>query len=202
MQGFKQDKEPSLKSRVKQLEQLLENSNMAVRILQMSVQQMMQSFEAMNSDVGSTMNIANDLQYRTLAMIELNKFDTESLNKIAEEFKLNDFNKASDAEDVERGYTVIEGRPATKDDIVILTSTTENKEDQGIFRSKIKLGACGVPDLIEAIEGKNIGDKVSITINNAAHEVELLAIREEPNEVEPTELEKTLQEAEALNKAE
>jgi len=197
MDGFRQTKEPSLKSKVKELEAALENSSMAVRILQMSVQQMMQSFQGMDRDVGNTMGIANDLQYKTQAMIKMSEFDLEKLETIADELKLVDYTKASDSEDETKGYLVITDRVVADEDIVIITSTTADDDAQGIFRSKFKLSTCGSPELIESLGGATIGTKTDIEINGATHSVELLGIREETLQPEATELEKVLEEVEA-----
>jgi hypothetical protein len=66
-----------------------------------------------------------------------------------------------------------------KTSTVILTSTTAG-EDAGIFRSRIELASCGVPALIEGLEGKSVGTKVKCKLNDVEHTVELLGVRNPP----------------------
>lgn len=52
--------------------------------------------------------------------------------------------------------------------------------ENSIFRSRLKLSECGVPDLIQGLMGKTIGTKVAVKLNGIDHVVELLAIRKPP----------------------
>lgn len=177
MKGFRQQPQDSRKERLRSLETELKNMQMAMRISQMMLQQSMQNMQGMKQDLGAAMGLINELQYKILGVQRLTGLDSAQLAAIADELRLKDFNEASDKEDAEQGFTV--GTVVNQDSTVILTSKTEGS-DKGIFRSKIKLSECGVPDLIKAFEGREVGAKALVQLNGAEHEVELLAIRQPP----------------------
>lgn len=175
MKGFRQQTESSRKERLRALEAELKNSQMANRISQMLLQQMMQNMQNMQQDLGKALGLINELQYKILAIQGVSNLDVKALSDAANELRLKDFNEASDREDVNNGFTV--GDVVTEDSTVILTSTTDN-EDQGIFRSRIKLSECGVKDLIDAFMGREVGAKAMVMLNGTYHTVELLGIRQ------------------------
>lgn len=175
MKGFRQQTQGSRKERIREMDAELKNLSMASRISQMMTQQIMQNSKAMHEDLGRAMNIISELQYKILAIQKVSGLDLEKMNEVANQQRLVDFNEASDREDLERGFTV--GDTVNEQSVVILTSTTEEK-DRGIFRSRLKLAECGVPDLIKAFMGREVGAKAIVQLNGLDHEVELLAIRQ------------------------
>lgn len=177
MKGFRQQPADSRKERLRALEAELKNSAMAQRINQMMTQQLMQNTQSMQQDLGRALGLINELQYKILAVQKVANLDSAQLSAIADELRLKDFVEASDKEDAEQNFTV--GTVVDADSTVILTSTTENT-DKGIFRSKLKLSECGVPDLIKAFEGREVGAKAIVSLNGAEHTVELLGIRQPP----------------------
>lgn len=185
MKGFRQQPQASRKERLKELETELKNTQMALRIQQMMVQQLMQSNKSMGEDLGRALNLINELQYKALSIQKVANLDSALLVAEANILRLNDFENASTKEDVEKNYTI--GTTVDDDSIVILTSTTDDPNDSGIFRSKIKLSECGVPDLIEAFKGREVGAKAIVTLNGVEHTVELLGIRQAPKQ-EPAAL--------------
>jgi transcription elongation GreA/GreB family factor len=174
--GFRRPASSSKKEVIRNMQTEMKNMQMAMRINQMMTQQIIQQFKNIGSDIDNVMRVSNDLQYRTLAMLELLGVDTDKLEEVADKLKLKDYNAASDKEDAAKGYTV--GDVVGENSIVIITSEAEG--DAGIFRSKFKLSESGVPAMQQALLGKKVGDKVKVNLNNLDHEVELLAIREEP----------------------
>lgn len=177
MKGFRQQPQDSRKERLRSMEAELKNSSMAARIGQMMTQQMMQNMQNMQRDLGAAMNLINELQYKVLAIQKLTNLDLTALGTIADDLRLKDFNEASDKEDASENFTV--GTVVDADSTVILTSKTE-APDKGIFRSKLKLSECGAPDLYKAFEGREVGAKAIVKLNDLDHEVELLAIRQPP----------------------
>jgi hypothetical protein len=174
--GFRQQPASSKKEVIRNMQTEMKNMQMAMRINQMMTQQIIQQFQNIGSDIDNVMRVSNDLQYRTLAMLELLGVDTDKLEEVADKLKLKDYNAASDKEDAAKGYTV--GDVVGENSVVIITSEAEG--NAGIFRSKFKLSESGVPAMQQALLGKKVGDKVKVNLNNLDHEVELLAIREEP----------------------
>jgi hypothetical protein len=177
MKGFRQQQQGSRKERLKGLEVELKNLSMGSRISQMMTQQILQSNKAVHEDLSRALNLISELQYKILAIQRVAGLDVEAMNKVANDQRLIDFNEASDREDTERSFTV--GDKVNEQSVIILTSTTEEK-DRGIFRSRLKLTECGVPDLINAFMGREVGAKALVSLNGLDHEVELLAIRQPP----------------------
>ena len=177
MKGFRQQPQANRKDEIRAIKEELKQLAMASRINQMMTQQLMQNLRNMQEDLGRALGIVTELQYKLLAVQKVGNFSVEEMNEIANEQRLTDFCEASDREDREGNFTT--GTVVDKDSTVILTSTTEEK-DRGIFRSRIKLSTCGVPDLIQAFTGREVGARAIVKLNGLDHEVELLAIRQPP----------------------
>jgi len=175
--GFRQKPQENRKERLATIEKKLANLEMASRISQMMTQQLMNNMKNMQEDIGRCLGLLNETQYKILAMQELSGLDVTQMNEIANGKRLVDFNEASDKEDAAGGFTV--GEVAEASSTVILTSTTD-EVDRGIFRSRIKLSDCGVPDLVKAFTGAQVGTKTNVTLNGVDHEVTLLGIRNPP----------------------
>jgi len=182
MKGFRQAAQPNRKEKLHTMAKELENLTMASRINQMMTQQLMQNLKNMGEDIGRALNLISELQYKILAIQKVSGLSIEDMNKVANDQRLIDFNEASDKEDTERGFT--EGDIVNEQSVIILTSTTEEK-DRGIFRSRLKLAECGVPDLINAFMGRGVGAKAIVSLNGLDHEVELLAVKQPPPAATP-----------------
>lgn len=182
LNGKRQPKQSSTKQKLKELETQLSNSEMATRISQMMIKQMLDQFQALRRDLDNTMGILNDFQYRTQAMLQLGNFDVGELNVLAEEFKLKDYMSASDAEDEAKGYTLDPNGTIDEKSVVIITSTTNGDEDRGIFRSKFTMQECQTESLREQLLGKQVGDVVTEEINGDTHEITILGLRRQPEE--------------------
>ncbi len=178
--GFKQMPQLSTKDKFRHFETELKNQQMASRISQMMVQQLIQNSKSMGEDVSKLFQLANELQYKFLALQEVLGVDTAALNAVTARLRLKDFEEASAKEDLEKGFTAID--TVEEDSTVILTSTT-GAADQGIFRSRVKLTDTGSPELIQGLMGKAVGTKCTVKLNNVDHEVELLGVRKPAPEV-------------------
>lgn len=177
MKGFRQQPQSSRKERLRATETEMKNLQMAGRISQMMLQQLMQNMQNMSQDLGKALGLVNELQYKILAVQKVANLDVAQLNGIANEMRLKDFNEASDKEDQTGNFTI--GDTVDENSTVILTSKTEDP-DRGIFRSRIHLSQCGVPDLIKAFMGRPAGAKALVNLNGVEHEIELLGIRQPP----------------------
>lgn len=175
--GVKQEPKLNKTEMIQSLDKELKNLQMAGRVTQMMVQQMMQNSQSMSKDLGKAFGIINELQYKILAMQSIGNFDMSAMATKAEELRLNDFIEASDAEDKAGNFTI--GDVVQEDSTVIVTSTSAG-DNSGIFRSRIKLAECGVPALIRDLAGKPVGTKVACQLNGEEHVVELLGIRNPP----------------------
>ncbi len=173
--GMRQKPQGSAKDKFRAVDAELKNSQMAARITQMMVQQLVQNNRNMSEDVSKLFQQFTELQYKFLGLQKHLAIDVEQLGKVTNELRLADFHEASDKEDLKEGFTTID---AVEDDsTVILTSTTGAGQDAGIFRSRVKLTDTGSPELIQALAGKPVGTKASVKLNGVDHEVELLGVR-------------------------
>ena len=185
MKGFKQQPIPSRKEKLREIEAELQNTQMANRISQLMLKQLLQNSQTMQEDLGRALGLINELQYKVLAMQQCSNLDKDALNNAANTLRLSDFTEASTKENAEKGYTP--GTVVDEDSVVVLTSTTD-KPDHGIFRSKLKLVESGVPDLIKGLTGREVGAKVIITLNGMEHTVELLEIWQVPAQASVAEV--------------
>jgi hypothetical protein len=191
--GFRQNKQPSAKDQLASLTKMVENLSQAVRVQQLIFQQFANNFGKLDKDMHNAMGVINDLQYRTLALIETSTVSKDELDSVAERLKLKDYNEASDKEDQEKGYTVSD--TVKEDSIVIITTECEDDPMSSLFRSKFKLSESGNDDLKQKALGLKVGDKVDIVINGRQHKLELLGVREEPPKEEADNQTETPQEA-------
>ena len=187
MRGVKQAPKLNKTETIMSMDKEIKNLQVAGRVSQMMVQQLMQNLQNMSQDLGKAFKIINEMQYKILAMQSVGSFDATALAAKADELRLNDFAEASDSEDKSGNFTV--GEVVQDDSTVIITSTTASGE--GIFRSRIKLADCGVPVLIRDLAGKPVGTKVICQLNGEDHTVELLGIRNPPPAVEVVAAEPT-----------
>ena len=184
IRGKKLEPKPTNSERIREMDVELKNLQVSGRVSQMLIQQMLKNMKTMGDDLGKAYGLISEMQYKLLAMQGVGRFDVDALAKAAEGLRLADFNEASDKADKDGNFTV--GTTVKKESTVILTSKTAG-EDDGIFRSRIELATCGVPALIEGLEGKAVGAVVKCELNKVEHVVELLGIRDpEPSKpVEP-----------------
>lgn len=177
LNGQRQQKGKTSKDRIRELETMVQNTQMATQISQMMLKQVLEQFQGLRADLDNTMGILNDFQYRTQAMMDLGGFDIDKLNDIASNFKLKDYMKASDSEDALKGYELDDNGSVNDNSIVIITSSTNGDEDKGIFRSKFPYSECHTETLKASLLGKKVGDKVTEVINGDTHEIEVVGLR-------------------------
>jgi sporulation protein YlmC with PRC-barrel domain len=175
--GFR---EKSKGERFEALEQQVEQLAQAVRISQMLIQQFMQSNRSMQSDLGRTVGVMNDLQYRLLAYQEVSGVDIEALKAKADELRLKDYNEASDKEDAEKGLIPADTVESVNDYVVISSTTPGEAQDKGIFRSKFRISESGIAELMTGLIGKKVGETLEVKLADLNHVVEVLAIRKDP----------------------
>lgn len=175
--GFRQPAQAPKKEAMQKLQTEVANLQMAGRISQMMVKQLMDSVKNQSSDLNAALNQMYELQYTLNALTKHLNVDSKTLGAIANVQRLADFNEAAQKADGKEELELADvvGEQST---IVITSSAVDdNGADAGIFRSRLKLADSGVPDLIQALIGKSVGDKVDVKLNNINHSVELLAVR-------------------------
>jgi hypothetical protein len=169
--------QPSKKEALKQTQTELQNIQMAARVSQMMIQQLMQNVKSMSEDLGSALNQLYEMQYKYAALQKHLSIDSAALDVIANELRLKDFESAAVKADEKENLEVADIAQADSTVTITSTATDSNGQDRGIFRSRIKLSESGVPDLINNLTGKKVGEKVAVKLNDVDHIVELLAIR-------------------------
>ena len=178
MKGFR---EKPKKDRLEELEKMVSNMQMAMGILQQIAKKLLGEMELRRNDVQNAINLANDLQYRTLAILELGAFDKVKLEQLVEMYKLKDYNDASDKEDAEKN--LVPADVLDDNSTVILTSTTNSDKDAGIFRSKFAVAQCPYEQLKKDLVGKKVGDKLDADLSGIIHHIEIIGIRQQKQEV-------------------
>lgn len=175
--GFRVPPTPSKNEQMRNIDTELKNLQMAGRVSQMMIQQLLTNIKSMGDDLGYALNQLSELQYKQSALQKFLKCDAAALDKIANEQRLVDFDKGSAEQDKKDNLVAAEAVSA--DSTVTLTSEAKDEtgNDRGIFRSRIKLSESGSPDLIAQLTGKAVGAKVQVKLNGVDHTVELLSIR-------------------------
>jgi hypothetical protein len=175
--GFRSGVTPAKKDRFKELDVAIKNCEMATRLTQMMVKQLLEQMQNSRLDIDNTMGMLNDFQYRTLAMLELSGIDKKLIDKRADELKLADYMKASDAEDAAKNYVDDAAGIVGEDSVVTITSSTNGDEDRGIFRSKFPMSECLTPSIKEKIMGLKLGESFEETIKGDVHKITVVALK-------------------------
>jgi hypothetical protein len=176
--GFRTQPQTSKKDKLRELDAYVSNLTAASRITQAMIQQLIQNSKNIGDDLNRALGMLNELQYKVLALQKFTSVSPSELNAEIETMRLKDFTDASDKEDAEKKYAVVD--TVAEDSVVILTSTTASSPDRGFFRSKIKLSESGVPDLISGLVGKTVGHTLSVKLNGEDHAITLLGVRQPP----------------------
>lgn len=168
-------------NRVAELEREVANLTMAVRVSQALIKQLMDQLRPVQDDMTRFYSALNDTQYKTSALlVSIPGVSKEQVASLADQLKLADWQTSSDKDDVTRGLIAADV-VSSPEDTVIITSTTPNEaEDKGIFRSKSLLKDIANQDIANGFLNKPIGTKLETTINGSLHVVELLAVRTPP----------------------
>lgn len=165
----------TVNSRLEELEQSITALQFSVELSQNLLKRMLQTISRLDQDNVNTINVMNDIQYRTLAMLETSAFNKDEVDAIADSIKLRDFNDASDKEDLVKGLNVIDC--VTETSCVIFTSTTDSETTPGVFRSKLFVSEIFDQELRNKFVGKKVNDTVVHNINEVEHTITILGIR-------------------------
>lgn len=182
MEGYKVSRFKSQKQQkskgdlIKEMSVMVENLQMALRMTQMMVQNQDRTIRAISSDLNQCMSMLNDIQYRTLSMLKAKSLDSNIIEPIAQQLKLEDYMSASDKDDQAKGL-IISDVIDLQSTVIFTTTTPDLQEDAGIFRSKIMVRECPHQGLKDALIGKKVGDKFDVEIDKNRHIVEIVDIR-------------------------
>jgi hypothetical protein len=175
MNGFRQVAQTSKKEQIKNMDAELKNTQMAMRVMQTLVQNLLRSNKNLSDDLANTIGLVNELQYKILAIQSVGNLSTEALSVKADELKLKDFDDASSKKDAEDN--LVDAETVTEDSTVVITSTTEGT-DKGIFRSRFTMAECNIQDLRAALLSQRVGTKTKVKLNDQEHVVELLSVKQ------------------------
>ena len=178
MKGFRVPPQPSKKEAFQKLETELANTQMANRISQAMLKQVMNNMKNMTDDLNVAIQKQYDLEYRFSAMRKMTGLSEDDVVALANQQRLVDFDEASAKTNEKENLQVAE--IVGEDSTVVIKSTAADVDgkDRGIFRSRLKLSECGVPDFIKAMQGKKVGDIVETKLSGLDHQVELLSIHD------------------------
>lgn len=146
----------------------------------------------MISDYSRVKDQVDQLDYRTLGILfalkegPISLPNGEYLQGLADFDKLVE-QKARDArdrtfwelsskDDEEKNLKNADSEQATDQSVVVLTTDCKDDPEQGIFRSKIDLGAQEF-EQFQPLVGKRVGETTAVTLLGKEHEVTILAIR-------------------------
>lgn len=177
LKGQRQVKAKGSKDEIRELKVALSNAEMGTRVSQMMLKQVLEQFQNLRRDMDNTMGVINDIQYRTIAMLDVGNINKEQLEAKAESLKLADYNKASDQEDISKNYELDNDSIIGEKSIVIITSTTNGDTDKGIFRSKFNMEECKTESLREKLLGAKVGDVVETELGGDLHSITILGLR-------------------------
>jgi hypothetical protein len=184
--GFRESKMPSKKQQIEESQNIINDIQKGLQLMRMMMVSMNKSIQGFNADLNNTMTMMNDLQYRTLAMVKAKTFDEETLNRVAMELKIEDYERISSKDDADRG--LIDAAVVSENSIVVFTSATPGQtEDKGILRTKIPVNQSPSQQFKEAIIGKEVGGFFQTTIDGINHDVTILKIKELPPKAEVVE---------------
>lgn len=165
------------KEDIETLKKQVENLNMATKINQMLLKQVIENMTPMQNDLKFMTGAFNDFQYRFLAAQKVLSLNVEEMIKISDQLKLEDWEKASAKDDADQGFTAVDKVEAGTDVIIITSKTPDQADDKGIFRSKMVLSETANPALIEGLMNKSVGETLEVELNGMKHLVTLLGVR-------------------------
>jgi hypothetical protein len=172
----------TLEQELETMKKQIENLNMAMRINQAMLKQLMESLVNIGGEAKNLTGMFNDFQYRFLATQKLLNVNSEEVAKISDAMKLEDWNKASEKDDVDNGFQEEDTVTSASDVVIITSKTPDEAEDKGIFRSKVLLSETGSKELIDGLMNHMVGDVVEVQLSGVKHVVTLLGVRVKPAE--------------------
>jgi hypothetical protein len=172
----------TLEQDIETFKKQIENLNMAMRINQTMLKQIMDNLLNVSSESKNLTGMFNDFQYRFLATQKFLNVNTDEVAKIADSMKLDDWNKASQKDDIDNGFQEVDTVMDASNIVILTSKTPEEAEDKGIFRSKVLLSETGSQELINSLMSKKVGDVVEVQLNEVKHVITLLGVRVKPSE--------------------
>ena len=160
-----------------QLVKQVESLSMATRLNQLLIQKMGQQMGEMAQGISNSQTMLNDFQYRLLALQKNLNVNVDDLQAVADALKLEDFTKASDEQDADGTWDVIDTVETNNDTVIITSTTPGEKEDKGILRSRITVAEMQQPELQAKLIGAKTGDVVVHTLNGCEHHITILGVR-------------------------
>jgi hypothetical protein len=168
-------------ARVADLEREVANLTMAVRVSQALIKQLVEQIKPMQEDLTRFYSALNDVQYKTSALLSsVPGVSRQQIASVADQLKLIDWQQSSDKDDEVRGLVEADSVSSDEDVVIIASTTPDEEEDKGIFRSKSPLKEISNADIAKGFLNKSVGATVETTINGSRHVVELLGVRTAP----------------------
>lgn len=165
-------------ARVADLEREVANLTMAVRVSQALIKQLVEQIKPMQEDLTRFYSALNDVQYKTSALLSsVPGVSRQQIASVADQLKLIDWQQSSDKDDELRGLVPADSVTSDEDVVIIASTTPDEEEDRGIFRSKSPLKEISNEDIAKGFLNKSVGATVETNINGSRHVVELIGVR-------------------------
>jgi HAMP domain-containing protein len=169
-------------SEIEPLRKQVENMTMALRVSQALLQQILPQVQSTKDEIASLSGALSDLRYYNKALLNHFKIDSSDEHVIVsmvDVLKAQDWQQASDKDDVDSNLAVIETL-SSKEDVAMFSTKLVTDPFKGIFRSKIALSELQDESLINSFLGKTVGEVFNVKFNNVEHVVTLLGARSLP----------------------
>lgn len=157
-----------------------------VNLNQMMIKRVNENLMFMADELQQVKQINTETQYRFLALMEYLNVDKDQLQVAIDAKRLSDFDAESKRMDELEGVTALNSIES-RDNLVVLTSTTpDESEDKGIFRSRIRINEMNQPELEASLIGKQVGEVVEAQLNGVRHLITILKVGQLPSKTEET----------------
>lgn len=184
MSKFKKTKGPQQKQPAgSSMEQNLNILGSVIQLNQQMIQRTHNMLVELNQEFQRLSMVHTDTQYKLLALMEATRADKAEVQKIADRKRIEDFDSEVFKKNQQEEAISI-SQVESKDNIVVITSTTGPDNDQGILRSRIRISEMQQPDLEEKLLGKRQFDEVEAQLNGATHKISILDIYKTPEKQE------------------
>jgi hypothetical protein len=160
--------------RVEALEKTLENFAMVQQVTNAVIKRLLSDSERYDKELTTSLNMLNEIQYRTLAMIDVAGLSNDKLNESAEALRVKDFEDMSKKDDEDN--SLIDSDVVTDESVVTITSTAVDAS-KSIFRSKFFVEGIKGNELHEKVMGAKLGDEIKVNIDGVEHTVKILAVK-------------------------
>ncbi len=160
--------------RVEALEKQLENMAMVQQIVNSALKKVMTDSAKQDEELRTALSMLNEMQYRTLAIINVADLDRCALDREANAMRALDFEDMSNADDKDNGF--VDTDVIAEDSVVTITTTAKDPKES-IFRSKFLIEGIKDVELKTKLIGAKVNDSFEAKIDGVDHTITILAVK-------------------------